>query len=144
MFLQHSCFLKMVNWNSIYANWRPLFWNNSMVFSLIILTSSNFSPPVTSSSTYMSVSITSIILAYACLQFSKCFFKVPSRMKGDCVKPKINLLNQSISIFVGSRFWIQWKRSAFWVSPQSNTGRNIVLIRISHNKFCKLGPVSRQ
>lgn len=44
------------------------------------------------------------------LVISKCFYKVPSRMKGECVRLKTKLVNWIISIFFGSGLSIQWNR----------------------------------
>ena len=77
-------------------------------------------------------------------------------MKGDCVKPKINLVNLIISIIFESRLSTQRKRNkslphsrmgicrkAFSISPHSNIGLNLDLVRISQTKFYNRGPVSR-
>ena len=63
-------------------------------------------------------------------------------MKGDCVKPKTNLVNLSISMIFDSRLSTYWKRNTsfshswmcicrktFSISPHNNIGLNLNLVR---------------
>ena len=78
-------------------------------------------------------------------------------MNGDCSSPNASLVNRRISIWFGSLSLIQWNLgvprsstlillwgNAFWRSPHTAIGLNIVLISTLHSKFWRAGPVSKQ
>ena len=73
------------------------------------------------------------------------------------MRPKTSLVNLKTLIFLDFKFLIQSNLSAFLsvsyiqiyrkapcISPQRNIGGNLVLIRVSHNKFHRGALASRQ
>ena len=76
-------------------------------------------------------------------------------MKGDCVKPKTNLVKLSILMVFDSRLSAQWKHNTFlsdsrmgicekaFLFAHSNIGLNLDLDKISQIKFSNRGAASR-
>ena len=89
---------------------KPHVLINWMDIPFKVITFSRLSPTVTMSSTCIHLLRISIVLWWISLKLWKFVSLVQSRIKGDCMSPKTNLVNLRTSTFFVSWFKIQWKQ----------------------------------
>ena len=121
-----------------------------------LLTAVVLIPPDIKSSAYKLFLISAISFILSPFLDSRCASNVPRKVSGDWTSPSNALVNHSVSICFGSFSFIQWNRNASlssslmrtcrkacFMSPQSDTEKNLFLTSTLQNRFCNAGPVSK-